>query len=178
MSVLTWETLRRFLRPTTPTALRAQALDILQNLVDGQTASELNKTLDNLGVDFALDIIYSAITSEDIELREPGLYILSHLALGNERLRSALTSRVGLLEALSDALDSRRDVVVIPALRTLRHLIESNSRTHRPRQAVIELLQPYQLKTRARELCDTATSSAVRQGAVTLVDLLERARSS
>lgn len=176
MTAMTWKTLCHFLSPSAAAPLRSQALDLVQNLVDDQSPVELNRTLENLGADFALDVIQSAISSEDVELREPGLYILSHLALGSERLRSSLTSRVGLLEALSASLDSRHDLVLIPALRALRHLIESNSRSQRPRQAVVDLLQPYQLKTRARELSEVGTSSAVRQGAVILVDLLERAR--
>ncbi|MDN8972017.1 hypothetical protein Q0P32_14630, partial [Staphylococcus aureus] len=67
------------------------------------------------------------------------------------------------------------DEVRIPALRALRHLVDSNSR-RRPRQNIVDLLQPYQLKTRVRDLAESDTSVSVRAGAVALLELLERAK--
>lgn len=116
------------------------------------------------------------VSAED-KLAIPGLYILSHIALGSERLRNAITTRTEILEALSAALNSRNDSIRIPALRTLRHLVESNSRSHRPRQAIVDLLQPYHLKPRVREIAEGAPGVSVRQSAVSLLEILERARS-
>ncbi|KAL1409900.1 hypothetical protein Q8F55_003899 [Vanrija albida] len=178
MTALGWDTLRRFLSPETPKTLRAQALDMLQNLLDDQTPTEMNRTVDALGLEFVINVVADSIrptVDVDLDLCEPGLFILSHLALGNERLRSVITGRVELLESLSSTLNVPYDEVRIPALRALRHLVESNSRSHRPRQAVVDLLQPYQLKTRVRELAES-DSVTVRQGAVSLLNLLDRAR--
>ncbi|TXT11159.1 hypothetical protein VHUM_01910 [Vanrija humicola] len=178
MAVLGWDTLRRFLSPETPKALRAQALDMLQNLLDDQTPAQMNKTVDALGLEFVINIVADSIrptADVDLDLCEPGLYILSHLALGSNEIRSEITTRVELLESLSSTLNVPYDEVRIPALRALRHLVESNSR-RRPRQPIVDLLQPYQLKTRVQELADSDTSVTVRSGAVSLLQLLERAR--
>lgn len=178
MAALGWDTLRRFISAETPKPLRAQALDMLQNLLDDQTAVQMTKTIDALGLDFIINVVADAIrptVDVDLDLCEPGLYILSHLALGGNELRSAITTRVELLEALSSTLNVPYDEVRIPALRALRHLVDSNSR-RRPRQNIVDLLQPYQLKTRVRDLAESDTSVSVRAGAVALLELLERAK--
>lgn len=74
--------------------------------------------------------------------------------------------------------NARADSVKIPALRALRHLIESNPRTHRPRQSMIDLLQPYQLKARLKELTESSPSLDVCQGAMALLETLDRGRDS
>lgn len=66
----------------------------------------------------------------------------------------------------------------IPAIRTLRHLMESNAKTHRPRQAIADLFQPYQLKPRLKELAESSPSLDVCQGAVGLLEVLDRGRDS
>lgn len=66
----------------------------------------------------------------------------------------------------------------IPAIRSLRHLIESNAKTHRPRQAMLDLLQPFQLKSRLKDLAENSPSLDVSHGAVGLLDVLERGRES
>jgi hypothetical protein len=88
-----------------------------------------------------------------------------------------LIQREELLQALSQALNSRNDAIRIPAIRTLKHLVESlHSRSHRPRQEVVNILHPYQLKVRLREIAEVAPGLSVRQQAVALLELLERAR--
>ena len=102
--------------------------------------------------------------------------MLSNLALGNEKTRLSIVNRVELLEALSAAINAKVDSVKVPALRCLRHLVESNAKTHRPRQAIVDLLQPYQLKPRLRELAEQSPSLDVCQAAVGLLDLLDKSR--
>ena len=68
------------------------------------------------------------------------------------------------------------DTVKIPAMRALRYLLESNIKTRRPRQGVLELLQPYQLKPRLKELAEGSPSLDVCQAAVGLLDVLDRGR--
>lgn len=189
MASLGWDNLRNFLSPGVSPVLRTQALEILQNLVDDQPAPDLARTLDAIGTDWLLDTLTAIIastvgvstsplgpTAADERMAVPSLYILSHIALGNERQRSALTARVELLDALSQSLNSRNDDVRVAALRTLRHLVESNARNHRPRQAIVDLLQPYHLKMRVREIAENDPAVSVRQRAVALLELLERAR--
>lgn len=190
MAALGWDALRTFLSPPTPSSLRAQALSILQNILDDQTQSQLMRTVDTLGAAALFGMLHDVLrgpsgqastsaSSDEAELRGAAMYILGSLALGNERLRRAITDRVPLLEALSNALNTRDEYVRLPALRALRHLVEKNGehgRSHRPRQGVVDLLQPYQLKTRVREIAENAPSTTVRQRAIELLEILERAR--
>lgn len=222
MAALGWDTLRTFLRPPTPPSLRAQALSILQNLLDDQSQTQLTRTVDTLGPDVLFGMLHdvlrgsdstsssgsgsgfgtgstawpalpssissghaavasstSASTVDDADLKGAAMYILGSLALGPERLRRSITDRVPLLEALSDALNSRDEYLRLPALRALRHLVEKggeHGRSHRPRQGVVDLLQPYQLKSRVREIAENAPSTTVRQRAIDLLEILERAR--
>jgi len=78
----------------------------------------------------------------------------------------------------ADGQNAKQDMVKIPAIRCLRHLIESNAKTHRPRQAMLDLLHPYQLKPRLKDLAETSPSLDVCHGAVGLLDVLERGRES
>jgi hypothetical protein len=119
------------------------------------------------------------------------MYILSNLALGNERVRQCIMSRVELVETLSQAIVSfsaqpcfvmcivlimqdGSTAIQIPALRAIHHLLESTTRTRKPRQAVLEAFQPYQLKTRLTDLCDCADDFDVRHDAKAVLDVLER----
>ena len=72
--------------------------------------------------------------------------------------------------------NAKVDPVKVPAIRAIRHLVESNAKTHRPRQAMLDLLQPYQLKPRLRELAESSPSLEVCQGAVGLLEILERGK--
>ncbi|WWD22052.1 hypothetical protein CI109_106540 [Kwoniella shandongensis] len=174
---LGWERLRSLMAPSTPLALRVQAFEITQNLLAEATAPEISRTVDNLGEKELLDLVTNAAREgEKVELRIPALYVLSNLALGNERLRGSIVGRVEILEVLSGALNSKLDPLKVPSLRTLRHLIESNAKTHRPRQGMVDLFQPYQLKPRLKELAEASASLDVCQAAVGLLDVLDRGR--
>lgn len=183
MAALGWDTLRNFITPPTPLSLRSQAFAILQNIFDDQTQSQLTRTVDTLGADALFGMLHAVLrapsSGDEAELRGTAMFILGSLALGNERLRRSITDRVPLLEALSDALNTRDEHVRLPALRALRHLLEKNSdpgRAHRPRQGVVDLLKPYQLQQRVREVAENAPSTTVRQRARELLEILERAR--
>ncbi|WVR04430.1 hypothetical protein IAU60_001433 [Kwoniella sp. DSM 27419] len=179
VTVLGWDRLTVLLSSQTPQSLRVEAFSILQNLLADATPSEITRTVDGLGDKQLLDLLAeSARDKEDVELRVPALHALANLALGNERIRSAIISRVELLEVLSDGLNSKADVIKVPSIKAMRHLIESNARTHRPRQGMIEHFQPYQLKTRLRDLAEGSVSLDVCQAAVGLLDVLERERGS
>ena len=72
--------------------------------------------------------------------------------------------------------NAKVDSVKVPALRCFRHLVESNGKTRRPRQAMVDLLHPYQLRTRLKELSEHSPSLDVCQAAVGLLDVLERSK--
>ncbi|WVF70073.1 hypothetical protein IAT40_004860 [Kwoniella sp. CBS 6097] len=176
-STLGWDRLRSLLTSSTPQALRIQAYEITQNILAEASSSEISRTVEALGEKDLLDLVTEAAREkEDTELRIPALYVLSNLALGNEKVRAAIVSRIEVLEVLSEALNSKTDALKVPSLRTMRHLIESNAKTHRPRSGMIELFQPYQLKSRLRELAEGSVSLDVCQAAVGLLDVLDRER--
>ena len=99
-------------------------------------------------------------------------------------------SRVELVEKLSDAVVRHRDFLEIdglanlqdhrsasiqtPALRAIRHLLESSTRSRKPRPAVVEAFQPYQLKARLTDLSENANEFDVRMGAKMVLEVLER----
>ncbi|CAK9783454.1 ARM repeat-containing protein [Cutaneotrichosporon oleaginosum] len=179
MAAVGWDALLRLMRAPTPPSTRVQALGILQNMLDKASSSQLARVVDALGPDF-WGLMTDSLGDEG-EVRVAALYCLGSVALGNERLRRQITERVRLVEALSDALGSRDSLVCVPALRALRHLLEKSekgdgSRSWRPRQAVVDLLQPYQLKTRLGELAEDSPNVGVRRDAANLLELLERAR--
>ncbi|KAK8846743.1 hypothetical protein IAR55_005830 [Kwoniella newhampshirensis] len=174
---LGWDRLRALMTLSTPLTLRVQAFEITQNLLAEATALEISRTVENLGEKELLDLVTNAAKEgEQVELRIPALYVLSNLALGNERLRACIVGRVEILEVLSGALNSKLDPLKVPSLRTLRHLIESNAKTHKPRQGMVDLFQPYQLKPRLKELAEASASLDVCQAAVGLLNVLDRGR--
>ncbi|WVQ97812.1 hypothetical protein IAU59_004927 [Kwoniella sp. CBS 9459] len=176
-STLGWDRLRSLLASSTPQALRIQAFEIVQNLLAEASSTEISRTVEALGEKDLLDLVTEAAwDKEDVELRIPALYVLSNLALGNEKVRAAIVGRIETLEVLSEALNSKSDALKVPSLRTMRHLIESNAKTHRPRSGMIELFQPYQLRSRLRELAEGSVSLDVCQAAVGLLDVLDRER--
>lgn len=59
----------------------------------------------------------------------------------------------------------------------MRHLLESSSRTRKPRQAVVEVFQPYRLKDRLTWLAEQANDFDVRSGAKAVLEVLERGSS-
>ncbi|WVQ84004.1 hypothetical protein IAT38_006149 [Cryptococcus sp. DSM 104549] len=177
MATLGYGNLRAFLLPPTPLVLRIQAFEITQNLFAEVSSYEISRAVEQLGEKELLDLVTNAARSgEDVDLRIPALYVLSNLSLGNERIRAAIVHRVEILEVLSDALNSKHDPLKVPALRTLRHLIESSAKTHRPRQGMLAVFQPYQLQPRLRQLAEASGSLDVCQAAVGLLDVLDRGR--
>lgn len=194
---LSWRRLAALIAPRTGAQLRAQALHLLQNVVDQASKAELSRTLDALGSGApgadadayayadadgsgvetpGLDSIVAALASDDLELRKPALYILSNLALGNERVRGVLLARADVLEGLSDALASKVDALRVPALRTLRHLLESNSTSRRPRPAVVEAIKPYQYRARLKDIWENTPNLTVKSLSQNLLEILDRAK--
>lgn len=78
--------------------------------------------------------------------------------------------------AQADQQNSNSDDVKHAALKTLRHLIEASTRSRRPRQAMLELFLPYQLRPRVQELMDNSEGFDVRHAAGGLLEVLERGR--
>ena len=209
---LTFPVLQDLLAPFTAPCLRVQAMEITQNLLADGTSAEIARVVDGLGETQFLDSIEEAVrprssllslaTSSKArgekereagwDVKVPALYVVSNLALGGDRMRSAIVARVGLLEALSEALvspshfsirsaqlaDLRQnaptDPPKVPALRAYRHLLELPS-THKPRQAILEVLQPYHLKSRTADL-RSSPSLDVTQASTALYDILERGK--
>ncbi|GMK56304.1 hypothetical protein CspeluHIS016_0301440 [Cutaneotrichosporon spelunceum] len=181
MSALGWDALRNLMSAATPLSARVQALGILQNMLDKQTGSQLTRTVEAMGTEAFFNLMGEILRSDDTEVRVAALYCLGSVALGNERMRRQITERMPLVEALNEALGARDPLVCTPAIRALRHLIEKSeksdgTRPWRPRQAVVELLQPYDLKARLRELADNSANVTVRRDAGNLLEILERAR--
>ena len=191
-----------------PLGLRVQALEIVQNLTADSLPSEVGRYLELLGEGEFLTVwVDAAREGQDTRLRVPvslserralpismlnrkALYVMSNLALGNEKVRNIIASHVEILEVLSEALvglhddvfgsrqNAKVDQVKVPAIRSLRHLLESNAKTHRPRQGMLDLLQPYQLKSRLKDLAESSPSLDVCHGAVGLLEVLDRGRES
>lgn len=87
--------------------VREQAIDIVRNLVADAGASEIGRVAECLGLDHVLHCLEIAMESRASQsLQAPALWVLSNLALGPEKLRSAMTTRVSLVEGLSNALVS------------------------------------------------------------------------
>lgn len=72
--------------------------------------------------------------------------------------------------------DSKHDEIKYPALKSLQNLITSTVKSSRPRQAMLDAFQPYQLKPRVKELLDTSPSLEVTTAATALHEVLEKAR--
>lgn len=72
--------------------------------------------------------------------------------------------------------NSNADEIKAPALLALQYLIESNARSKRPRQAMVDLLEPYQLRPRLKDLAENGTSCEIRIKAETLLDVLARSK--
>jgi hypothetical protein len=115
-STLTWQSLREFLSIDTPSVLRVQALELAQNLLADCGTTEITRIFEGLGEGSLLTVLGRSLGGGvDDEIRIPvsydgseslwqALYILSNLALGNEKLRATMVSRVDLLEGLCMAL--------------------------------------------------------------------------
>ncbi|ORY26906.1 armadillo-type protein, partial [Naematelia encephala] len=177
MAVLTWSTLQTYIGPLTRLSLRVQSFEVVQNLLADAGPGEIYRTIENLGGEEFLAVLeLAARDGSEVDLRVPALYVLSNIAIGNERTRALLIARVGILEALSSAIYAKSDCVKTPALRCLRHLVASNARSQRPRQSVLDALYPYQLKPRLKELAETSPSLDVCQAAVGLLEVMERGR--
>lgn len=57
--------------PMIPPSLRAQALCIAQNLVADETQLELNRTVEAFGEEDLLNLIQSAASDQDSDVRTP-----------------------------------------------------------------------------------------------------------
>ena len=99
--------------------MRIQGLEIVQNLIADASPIDIAKYLDLLGEnDFLVTLVQAAREGETDELRIPvgrvpsvvlyahdeALYVMSNLALGNERVRTLMSSQVEILEVLSASL--------------------------------------------------------------------------
>ncbi|WVW78739.1 hypothetical protein I302_100699 [Kwoniella bestiolae CBS 10118] len=184
-TTLGYDRLRFLTSSLTTQSLRIQALEIVQNIFADSSVPEISRTVENIGEDALFDsIIQASKEGQDADLRIPALYVLSNIALGNEKVRNAIVGRVEILEILSNSLNSLNDSIKIPTLRTLRHLIESNSNSKnpnpnhrsRPRQQMIDIFQPYQLKYRLKDLVESSLNISVKEQSIGLLDVLERER--
>jgi hypothetical protein len=125
---------RSYLSPSTTLSLRTQAFELLQNVLADATTSELTRTLEASGETALLDLVQLAARKGDTtELRVPAMYVLSNLALGNEKVRTALVGRVEILEAVSEGLVSKRRTGI--SLQTPRHSFGSSVLNHPVRPA-------------------------------------------
>lgn len=116
------------------------------------------------------------------------MYVVSNLAIGNDKIRQAIVARLQILQALSESLvrpafaytsdlqDDKSPFIQIASLKALRHLIEANSKTHKPRLAMIDVFAPYALRTRIKTIGEESTSLDVTQGAMILGEVLDRGR--
>ncbi|WWC87229.1 uncharacterized protein L201_002117 [Kwoniella dendrophila CBS 6074] len=188
-SNLGWDRLKSLLSSSTTLSLRIQAFAITQNLFANSSTSEITKTIESFGgEDDLLGLIIEATKdNQDVDLRIPALFVLSNLSLGSERIRNAVVGKVEILEILSSSLNSSYDSIKLPTLKTLRHLIESNSKpsnsistptnksfSGKPRQQMIDIFQPYQLKYRLKDLIENSKSLDISENSTGLLEILER----
>ncbi|WWC67683.1 uncharacterized protein I206_101595 [Kwoniella pini CBS 10737] len=180
-STMGWDRLKFLMSNANTLSLRVQAFEIVQNLLAESSIAEISKTVESFGEDELLDLIIQASKEDqEVDLRIPAIFVLSNLSLGNEKIRNSIVNKIEILEILSNSLNSTFDSIKIPSLRTLRHLIESNPKNHklRPRQQMIDIFQPYQLKYRLKELVENSTNLDVTAQSIGLLDILEREKSS
>ncbi|KAL7423599.1 hypothetical protein Q5752_001180 [Cryptotrichosporon argae] len=167
--------LRALLAPTGPHggSLRPQALELLQNLVADVTPPELMRVVDALGDDL-VPLLAAAAASPDADLAVPALAAVANLALGTDALRTALAAHTPLMDAVSAALAAPNTALVLGAIRVVRMLVENPTR-RRPRQAMADLLAPYEYRRRVRDIASTARRTDIVHAALVLSELLDRA---
>lgn len=81
------------------------------------------------------------------------------------------------LQIANQALqDSKHNGIKHAALKSLRNLITSTTKSSRPRQAMLDVFQPYQLKVRVKDLADNSRDLDVLAAANGLYEVLEKAK--
>ncbi|KAE8540327.1 hypothetical protein D1P53_003272 [Cryptococcus gattii VGV] len=192
MSIFTYPWLRQIISSTMPEDIQEQGLEVVQNLLAEESGAEVMRMVERLGgedvdgkrggiegfLDFLVDLLSDKGAPMCSEVRLSAMYVLVNLSLGNEKLRTALMARVELLEVLSEALNVPRDPLKIPAILTYHNLLESSAKTHRPRQNILDILEPYLLKPRLKKLSEESRNLDVVQKSIKLLDVLERERAT
>nr|AAV98471.1 BSP2 [Cryptococcus neoformans var. neoformans] len=192
MSIFTYSWLRQIISSSMPEDIQEQGLEVVQNLLAEESGAEVTRMVERLGgedvdgkrggiegfLDFLVDLLSDKGAAMFSEVRLSAMYVLVNLSLGNEKLRTALTARVELLEVLSEALNVPRDPLKIPAILTYHNLLESSAKTHRPRQNILDILEPYLLKPRLKKLSEESRNLDVVQKSIKLLDVLERERTT
>lgn len=72
--------------------------------------------------------------------------------------------------------DSKHDEIRQSALKSLQNLITSTIKSARPRQAMLDVFEPYHLKPRVKELLENSPSLEVTIAATGLYEVLDKAR--
>ncbi|KGB79932.2 hypothetical protein CNBG_5870 [Cryptococcus deuterogattii R265] len=192
MSIFTYSWLRQIISSTMPEDIQEQGLEVVQNLLAEESGAEVMRMVERLGgedvdgkrggiegfLDFLVDLLSDTGAPMCSEVRLSAMYVMVNLSLGNEKLRTALMARVELLEVLSEALNVPRDPLKIPAILTYHNLLESSAKTHRPRQNILDILEPYLLKPRLKKLSEESRNLDVVQKSIKLLDVLERERAT
>ncbi|OXG88902.1 hypothetical protein C345_02493 [Cryptococcus neoformans A2-102-5] len=192
MSIFTYSWLRQIISSSMPEDIQEQGLEVVQNLLAEESGAEVTRMVERLGgedvdgkrggiegfLDFLVDLLSDKGAPMCSEVRLSAMYVLVNLSLGNEKLRTALMARVELLEVLSETLNVPRDPLKIPAILTYHNLLESSAKTHRPRQNILDILEPYLLKPRLKKLSEESRNLDVVQKSIKLLDVLERERTT
>ncbi|WVQ76763.1 hypothetical protein IAR50_006437 [Cryptococcus sp. DSM 104548] len=171
--------------PESPNSIRVQGIEIIQNILAEECPSLVSWLANDLGgvggFRTLLDLLESCITGkqyfDDQGIRSASLRALSNLALGDATIRTEILERTTVLECLSTVVTEHPDVdSQVSAITTYQHLLESSTKSHTPRDAVVVALQSHQLVLRMRALVECSKRVDVVEKATALLNLLEQGR--
>ncbi|ODN96444.1 hypothetical protein L198_04158 [Cryptococcus wingfieldii CBS 7118] len=166
-----------------PDSIRVQGLEIMQNILAEECPSTVSRLANDLGgvggLQTLLDLLEACITGKpafDGQTTTSSLRVLSNLALGDATTRTELLDRAAVLQCLSMITESPDVKSQVSAITTFQHLIESSTRPHTPRDAVVVALQSYQLVLRMRASAENSKKVDVVDKATAVLNLLGRER--
>ncbi|ODO03112.1 hypothetical protein I350_05957 [Cryptococcus amylolentus CBS 6273] len=167
-----------------PDSIRVQGLEIMQNILAEEcpfTVSRLANDLGGVGgLQTLLDLLEACMTGKPAfdgqATTSASLRVLSNLALGDATTRTEILDRATVLQCLSLITESSDVNSQVSAITTFQHLIESSTRPHTPRDAVVVALQSYQLVLRMRASAENSKKVDVVDKATAVLNLLGRER--
>ncbi|ODN75359.1 hypothetical protein, variant 1 [Cryptococcus amylolentus CBS 6039] len=168
-----------------PDSIRVQGLEIMQNILAEECPSTVSRLANDLGgvggLQTLLDLLEACMTGKPAfdgqATTSASLRVLSNLALGDATTRTEILDRAAVLQCLSTIVTESPDVnLQVSAITTFQHLIESSTRPHTPRDAVVVALQSYQLVLRMRASAENSKKVDVVDKATAVLNLLGRER--
>ncbi|WVO15817.1 hypothetical protein L204_103479 [Cryptococcus depauperatus] len=190
MKSFTYRWLGDLVSPSVPDQLKVQGLQIIQNLIAKEHMADISRIADNIGenssnhltksdgseglLELLAEILNKTKYNVDPEVEIASLYVLSNLALGNEKLRAAIVSHTAIVRILSDAINADLVDSQIPAILAFHHLILSSTKMRRSHQSTLDTLLPCIPKTRLKDLANNRTNLEAAQKSMDLLEEIDR----